>query len=309
MANPPIRVTEEQIAAAQLRLVLDEKLGRQTPEVVGWIAAMASAGSAVPQTDLPRAVPEAAESAPRQRTSQDQAMLHADLPRAVPEAVVGRLAVYLRVLTSMIEQGVTTMSSEELAGAAGVNPVTLRKDLSYVGSYGTRGVGYNAARLVEHIERLLGLTRHQSVAIVGMGHLGHALANYGGFPGRGFPVTALFDIDEDLIGIPVGGVPVDHVDNIPAVCVEREVTIGVICTPAAAAQLVCDLLVAGGVRRILTFAPEVLQVPDDVEVRRVDLAVELQILSFYEARRVSRDQALPAVVTVLRPWLEAARSG
>jgi redox-sensing transcriptional repressor len=209
----------------------------------------------------------------------------------------------------MIEQGTTTMSSEELAGAAGVNSATLRKDLSYVGAYSTRKVGYNAARLVEHIERLLGLTRHQSVAIVGIGNLGHALANYGGFPGRGFPVKALFDPDENLIGTPIGGVPVDHVDNIPTVCIDREVTIGVICTPASAAQGVCDLLVAGGVRRILTFAPTVLQVPDDVEVRRVDLAVELQILSFDEARRVSRDQALPAVVTVLRPWLQASRSG
>ena len=208
--------------------------------------------------------------------------------RAVPDAAVGRLAVYLRVLTSMIEQGVTTMSSEELAGAAGVNSATLRKDLSYVGSYGTRGVGYDTARLVEHIEHLLGLTRHHSVAVVGIGNLGHALANYGGFPDRGFPVTALFDLEEDLIGVPVGGLPVDHVDGIPAVCAEREVTIGVICTPAAAAQWVCDLLVAGGVRCILNFAPVVLQVPDDVEVRRVDLAVELQILSFYQARRSSR---------------------
>jgi redox-sensing transcriptional repressor len=219
-----------------------------------------------------------------------------DLPsRAVPEAAVARLAVYLRVLTSMIEQGVTTMSSEELASAAGVNSATLRKDLSYVGSYGTRGVGYDTARLVEHIERLLGLTRHHSVAVVGIGNLGHALANYPGFPDRGFPVTALFDVDEDLLGIPVGGLPVDHVDSIPVVCAEREVTIGVICTPQAAAQSACDLLVAGGVRCILNFAPVVLQVPDDVEVRRVDLAVELQILSFHEARRFSADEALPVV--------------
>lgn len=213
--------------------------------------------------------------------------------RTVPEATVRRLAVYLRVLTSMIEQGVTTMSSEELAGAAGVNSATLRKDLSYVGSYGTRGVGYDTARLVEHIERLLGLTRHHSVAVVGIGNLGHALANYGGFPDRGFPVTALFDIDEDLIGIAVGGLPVDHVESIPEVCAERQVTIGAICTPGTEAQTVCELLVAGGVRCILNFAPVVLQVPDDVEVRRVDLAVEMQILSFHQARRSGVDEAGP----------------
>jgi redox-sensing transcriptional repressor len=223
----------------------------------------------------------------------------ADLPsRAVPEAAVARLAVYLRVLTSMIEQGVTRMSSEELAGAAGVNSATLRKDLSYVGAYGTRGVGYDTARLVANIERLLGLNRHHSVAVVGVGNLGHALANYPGFPDRGFPVTALFDVDEDLIGITVGGLPVDHVDSIPAVCLEREVTIGVICTPSAAAQSACDLLVAGGVRCILNFAPVVLQVPGGVEVRRVDLAVEMQILSFHEARRCSSDDATPVAEAV-----------
>jgi redox-sensing transcriptional repressor len=222
-----------------------------------------------------------------------------DLPyRSVPEAAVGRLAVYLRVLTSMIEQGVTTMSSEVLAGAAGVNSATLRKDLSYVGSYGTRGVGYDTARLVEHIERLLGLTWHHSIAVVGIGNLGHALANYPGFPDRGFPVTALFDLDEDLIGVPVGGLPVDHVDSIPAVCAEREVTIGVICTPVAAAQGVCDLLVAGGVRCILNFAPVVLQVPDHVEVRRVDLAVELQILSFHQVRRCAGNGVGPVAEPV-----------
>ncbi|HEY6424137.1 MAG TPA: redox-sensing transcriptional repressor Rex [Pseudonocardiaceae bacterium] len=211
--------------------------------------------------------------------------------RAVPEAAVARLAVYLRVLTLMIEQGVTTISSEEFAAAAGVNSAKLRKDLSYVGSHGTRGVGYDTARLVEHIERLLGLARHHSVAVVGIGNLGHALANYPGFPDRGFPVTALFDIDEDLIGIPVGGLPVDHIDSMPAVCLERGVTIGVICTPPAAAQPVCDLLVTSGIRCILNFAPVVLQVPGDVEVRRVDLAVELQILSFHESRRCGNDEA------------------
>jgi redox-sensing transcriptional repressor len=159
---------------------------------------------------------------------------------------------------------------------------------------------------VEHIERLLGLTRHHSVAVVGIGNLGHALANYGGFPDRGFPVTALFDVDEDLIGISVGGLPVDHIDSIPAVCVEREVTIGVICTPSVAAQSACDLLVAGGVRCILNFAPVVLQVPEDVEVRRVDLAVELQILSFYEARRSSADASGDGALRVVAPVSDAA---
>ncbi|GHH37130.1 redox-sensing transcriptional repressor Rex [Lentzea cavernae] len=205
--------------------------------------------------------------------------------RAIPEAAVARLAVYLRVLSGMADQGVTAVSSEELSQAAGVNAAKLRKDLSYIGSYGTRGVGYDVEVLVSHIERILGLTRNHSVAVVGIGNLGHALANYGGFPGRGFPVTALFDVDDDLVGIPVGGIPVNHIDEITAICVEREVSIGVIATPPPAAQSVCDRLVSAGVQCILNFAPVVLQVPDNVEVRKVDLAVEMQILSFHVARR------------------------
>lgn len=207
--------------------------------------------------------------------------------RAIPEAAVARLAVYLRVLSAMAEQGATTVSSEELSAAAGVNSAKLRKDLSYIGSYGTRGVGYEVQVLIGQIERTLGLTRKHKVAVVGIGNLGHALANYGGFPGRGFPVEALFDIDPDLVGVPVGGVPVSHLDDIPEVCAERDISIGVIATPPTAAQSVCDRLVAGGVQCILNFAPVVLQVPEHIEVRKVDLAVELQILSFHVARRTA----------------------
>jgi redox-sensing transcriptional repressor len=209
--------------------------------------------------------------------------------RAIPEAAVARLAVYLRVLSAMAEQGGTTVASEELSAAAGVNSAKLRKDLSYLGSYGTRGVGYDVQVLVDEIERILGLTRKHKVAVVGIGNLGHALANYGGFPGRGFPVEALFDLDADLVGVPVGGLPVSHLDDIRAVCLEREISIGVIATPPTAAQSVCDRLVAGGVQCILNFAPVVLQVPAHIEVRKVDLAVELQILSFHVARRADAE--------------------
>jgi redox-sensing transcriptional repressor len=209
----------------------------------------------------------------------------AKLDRVIPEATVARLAVYLRVLGDLATTGGETVSSEDLSAAAGVNSAKLRKDLSYVGSYGTRGVGYEVVVLIEEIERILGLTRNQAIAVVGIGNLGHALANYGGFPGRGFPVVALFDVDEDLMGVPVGGILVNHIDEIGQVCASRDVSIGVICTPPPAAQAVCDRLVSGGVRCILNFAPVVLQVPDDVEVRKVDLAVEMQILSFHVARR------------------------
>jgi redox-sensing transcriptional repressor len=204
---------------------------------------------------------------------------------AIPEATVARLPVYLRALRSLVERGTATASSEELAVIAGVNSAKLRKDLSYLGSYGTRGVGYDVEYLVYQISRELGLSQDWPVAIIGIGNLGHALANYGGFPGRGFPVVALFDVDEDLMGIPVGGIPVNHIDEIAQVCASREVSIGVIATPPPAAQAVCERLVSAGVRCILNFAPVVLQVPDDVEVRKVDLAVEMQILSFHVARR------------------------
>lgn len=216
-----------------------------------------------------------------------------DRTRTIPEAAVARLAVYLRVLSGLSDQEVHTVSSEELAAAAGVNSAKLRKDLSYIGSYGTRGVGYEVSVLIGQIERTLGLTRSHSVAVVGIGNLGHALANYGGFPGRGFPVAALFDLDPDLMGIPVGGINVDHIDDIERVCTERGITIGAIATPAKGAQDVCDRLVQAGVRCILNFAPVVLQVPEEVEVRKVDLAVEMQILSFHVARR-SQEVAEPS---------------
>lgn len=206
-------------------------------------------------------------------------------PRPIPEASVARLAVYLRMLGELAEQGADTVSSDELAVATGVNPAKLRKDLSHIGSYGTRGVGYEVAPLVRQLERALGLNHRQAVALVGVGNLGHALAGYGGFGGRGFPVTALFDVDPDLVGIHINGILVEHVRAIPQVCADRDVTIGMIATPGPAAQGVCELLVSSGVRSILNFAPVVLQVPEEVEVRKVDLAVELQILAFHVARR------------------------
>jgi len=206
--------------------------------------------------------------------------------RAVPEATVARLAVYLRVLSGLAEQGVVTVSSEELATAAGVNSANLRKDLSHLGSYGTRGVGYDVAVLVERIENTLGLTRRLAVALVGVGNLGHALAGYGGFTTRGFHIAALLDSDPNRIGEKIAGLVVRHVDELPEVVSELDIAIGVIATPAHAAQAVCDQLVDCGVTSILNFAPTVLVVPDGVDVRKVDLAIELQILSFHEQRKI-----------------------
>lgn len=209
--------------------------------------------------------------------------------RPVPEATVTRLAVYLRVLGELCEQHVETVSSEELAGASGVNSAKLRKDLSHLGSYGVRGVGYDVTSLRARLSAELGLDHRQSVALVGVGNLGHALAGYAGFAGRGFPVSALFDVDPDLVGIEINGIVVRHVREIPQACAEQHVTIGMIATPGPVAQGVCDLLVRGGVQSILNFAPVLLQVPGDVEVRKVDLSVELQVLAFHVARRHTAD--------------------
>ncbi len=200
---------------------------------------------------------------------------------------MGRLPVYLRALVDLAESGVTTVSSESLAAAAGVNSAKVRKDLSHLGSYGTRGVGYDVAYLIHQIRRELGLTQHWSIVIVGVGNLGHALANYRGFGERGFRVAALVDADADKVGERVGRLAVRHVDDLPELVRAHDIAIGVIATPATAVQDVADRLVAAGVRSILNFAPATISVPPGVSVRKVDLAVELQILAFYEQRKAT----------------------
>ena len=207
--------------------------------------------------------------------------------RTIPEATVGRLPVYLRALVDLAEGGAGTVSSDELAEAAGVNSAKVRKDLSHLGSYGTRGVGYDVAYLIHQIRRELGLTQHWAIAIVGVGNLGQALANYGGFADRGFRVAALVDADPARVGERIGDLEVRHVDDLPVIVSELDVAIGVIATPAAAAQEVADRLVDAGVRSILNFAPAMIAVPPGVSVRKVDLAVELQILAFYEPRKAT----------------------
>jgi redox-sensing transcriptional repressor len=219
----------------------------------------------------------------------------------IPEATVARLPVYLRALTTLAEEGVATVSSEELAGAAGVGSAKLRKDLSHLGSYGTRGVGYDVEYLVYQISRELGLTQDWRVVIVGAGNLGHALANYGGFLSRGFTVVALLDTDPGLIGKEVGGLLVQSAAELEHVVTTGGVHIGVVATPAPAAQAVCDRLVAAGVTSVLNFAPCVLDVPADVRVRKVDLSTELQILAFHEQRRAVTQLGDALDVTTSQP--------
>ncbi len=206
-------------------------------------------------------------------------------PAGIPEATVARLPVYLRALYTLADRGVGTVASEELAAAAGVNSAKLRKDLSYLGSYGIRGVGYDVDYLVYQVSRALGLTQNWPVVIVGAGNLGRALANYGGFVTRGFRIAAVLDSDQAMVGRELGLVVVGHVGELEAVVASGGVAIGVIATPAGAAQAVCDRLVSAGVTSILNFAPVVLNVPEGVDVRKVDLSIELQILAFHAQRR------------------------
>ncbi len=219
------------------------------------------------------------------------------LRREIPDATVARLPEYLRTLSRLAEDGVLSVSSEELSGAVGVRSAQLRKDLSHLGSYGVRGVGYDVETLALEISRALGLTEDWPVAIVGMGNLGHALASYSGFVTKGFRIVGLFDDDPALIGEPVVDIAIRPLRELGDCHAGDPIAIGVIATPAAAAQAVCDALVEVGISSILNFAPAVLAVPVGVDVRRVDLSTELQILAFHAQRKQLASGDLRSVVS------------
>lgn len=209
-------------------------------------------------------------------------------PRAVPASTVARLPVYLRALEEIADGGVTTTSSGQLAELAGVNPAQLRRDLSFLGSHGVRGVGYDVEHLTAQVASALGVTGDLAVVIVGVGNLGHAFANYVAGAGKGFRVAALVDVVPGVVGSTVGGLEVEDVTGLEAVVHRVQARIAVLATPAAVAQELCDRLVAAGVTGLLSFVPRVLQVPEGVDVRTVDLASELQILAFHERRKAAR---------------------
>jgi redox-sensing transcriptional repressor len=204
--------------------------------------------------------------------------------RRIPEATVVRLPVYQRILAELVRTNVATVSSEQLASLAAVNAAKVRKDLSLLGSFGTRGSGYDPAYLIDQIEHALGVDRNWTIAVVGIGNLGRALTNSEGFASRGFNVTAIFDVDSAVIGEEIKGLRVRHMDEIATLRSSERPAIGVITTPGWAAQQVANLLVAVGVTSILNFAPRVLTVPPHVHLRYVDLSIELQVLGFYRSR-------------------------
>lgn len=210
----------------------------------------------------------------------------------LPAATVERLPVYLRALNEMKARGVEGVSSEELADAVNVTSAQLRKDLSYLGGHGTRGVGYDVTVLIQTLASTLGVDKQWPLVIVGAGNLGMSLAKYAGFANRGFKIAAIFDAAPEVIGKVVEisdgqKVFIKDVASLATFTRQNNIQIAVITTPVSAAQSVCDTLVNAGIYSIMTFAPVTLNVPSGVDVRHIDLASELQILTFHEQTKAN----------------------
>jgi redox-sensing transcriptional repressor len=200
---------------------------------------------------------------------------------SIPSATVGRLVTYLRILTELESAGVKSTSSDELATVAHVSAFQVRKDLAYFGRFGTRGAGYTVATLRRELRRILGLTRPWHVAIMGMGRLGQALADYPNYDRQEFLLEAAFDLDPDIVGRRFGQLTVHAVADVGPVVTDRGIDLAFLTVPGAAAQAAADALVDAGVRGILSFAPTVVAVPDHVRLERVDLSAGLQRLTYY----------------------------
>ncbi len=198
----------------------------------------------------------------------------------VPEATIIRLSVYSRFLEQLDKKGVVTVSSVEIADGVGVSPAQVRKDLAYFGEFGTRGVGYNVGDLMHYTSKILGLNEPWPLVLVGAGNLGFALSTYRGFNNRGFSVVGIFDNDLTKIGKKIVDMEVSPPEKMPEIIARHKVKIGIIAVPSRAAQEVADLMVENGLVAILNFAPISLNVPEHIELRNVDLSVNLEILTF-----------------------------
>jgi redox-sensing transcriptional repressor len=208
---------------------------------------------------------------------------HVDIAN-ISELTISRLSIYLRCVDQLLDAGVETVSSQQLAKRFNLNSAQIRKDLAYFGEFGVRGVGYNVRELRQYVIEILGLDRERRLVIVGAGNLGSALCHYSGFSGGNFLVVAVLDSDPSRTGDPTpAGLLVEDADRLPEIVSQRQAEIGIITTPAAAAQGVCDRMVDAGLRTILNFAPIRLRAPDTVLVKTVDLKVYLEELSFFLA--------------------------
>ena len=205
---------------------------------------------------------------------------------AISQATIGRLALYFRLFKSLYENGVQIISSEDLGKKLDITPVQIRKDLAIFGQFGMKGVGYFTAEMVSKIGNILGINNHWNMAIVGVGHLGGALANYKNFEENGFKLAALFDKDIRIIGSTVHGIQISDIRNLKSVVKNRSIHIGIITVPALAAQDIANMLVDAGVKGIWNFAPTKIDVPAEIPLVNEDLAMDLSILSYH----ISRDR-------------------
>jgi len=200
----------------------------------------------------------------------------------IPMATINRLSIYMRTLQELLEDEVDVISSERLAKQCGVNPAQIRKDLAYFGEFGVRGVGYRVSDLVNQIKEILGLNRPWNIAMVGLGNLGSALIRHGNFIKHGYIFTAAFDVDPQKVGkrLP-NGLVINHVDEVEDIVKEREIHVGIIATPASAAQSVANQLVLSGINGILNFSPVQIQVPDCCHVENVDFTIKLDAIAYH----------------------------
>ena len=204
---------------------------------------------------------------------------------AISKATIDRLPLYFRTLRLAQDEGIDIISSDELGRRLSITPEQIRKDLASFGQFGKKGVGYYVNELKRNVGEILGLDNHWNIAVVGIGHLGAALANYQNFVSLGFNLVALFDEDPEIIGTTVNHVKVDDIANLNEIVHERKIQIGIIAVPAAFAQGVADKLVKAGIRGIWNFAPIKMQVPDSMHIVNEDLSVGLSSLSYHITRK------------------------
>lgn len=210
-----------------------------------------------------------------------------DIP---PDVVIRRLPLYARSLRYMLQEGVQSISSQELGERINVTAAQIRKDLSYFGEFGKQGIGYDVEQLLRHIERILGLTQDWPTALVGFGHLGQAIARYEGFRSRGIRIVAVFDNDPQKIGQQFAGLTISGDDQIATTVRALRIKIAIVAVPAECAQRVTDMLVQSGVRAILTYAPIIVHVPENVWIRYIDPVALLHSMTYYLAREGARTQ-------------------
>jgi len=202
----------------------------------------------------------------------------------IPEMTIRRLSIYTRCLLQLEEDGVKTVSSQELADRFNLNSAQVRKDLAYFGEFGVRGIGYYVSGLKAELQRILGLDREWPVALIGFGNLGSALFHYRGFTRQGFRIAAIFDEDPSKVVHEVAATPIFASRDLAREVKARGIQIAIVAVPMEAAQAVADQLVAAGIKAILNFAPARIKVPRDVRLKNVDLSIELETLSFYLAK-------------------------